>query len=456
MTLDVEGLRARLPELLPDWLPNQRWFGGKGRPVTSYEAVSVAPVGAGDPALVDVLVRVVYDDGDAEHYQLLLGLRSPPVDHLEHALLGQVGDRWCYDAPHDRELMGALLGRLHAGRPMGALRFGRLADFEFDEPLPSRPMTGEQSNTSVVFADAYILKLFRKVAPGVNPELEVTKALAAVGCTNIVPPLGWIEGRLEDESVTLGLLQPFLRSATDGWAMATTSVRDLYAEGDLHADEVGGDFAAEATRLGAATAAVHVDLARALPTVPGGPEQAAEIAHLMAERLAAAITAVSELAPYAEGLRAAYDELAARPGPLLLQRVHGDYHLGQVLRTDAGWVLLDFEGEPARPLGARRAPDSPMRDVAGMLRSFDYAARLLLADHPGRPNLVYRAGEWAGRNREAFCAGYVAGGGTDPGSEAVLLRAFELDKAVYEVVYEARNRPHWISIPLGSIERLVS
>jgi maltokinase len=250
------------------------------------------------------------------------------------------------------------------------------------------------------------------------------------------------------------MLQEFFRTATDGWELAKTSVRDLYAEADLHADEVGGDFAGEAYRLGVATAEIHADLARVLPT---GRLDAAELDRLAAEmsqRLDHAIEVVPELADYAPALRAAYDALAGHSPGVPVQRVHGDYHLGQVLRTVTRWVVLDFEGEPAKPLAERRALGSPLRDVAGMLRSFDYAARHLLADHPHQPQLVYRAEEWADRNRSAFCDGYAEGNGTDPREEAVLLRAYEADKAVYEAVYEARNRPAWLSIPLSSLARL--
>jgi maltokinase len=204
-----------------------------------------------------------------------------------------------------------------------------------------------------------------------------------------------------------------------------------------------------------ATGEVHQLMARALPSAVAGPEESQHTARQLHERLDAALAVVPELAPYAEGLREVYDQVAGRTEPVPVQRVHGDYHLGQVLRTQEGWVLLDFEGEPARSLAERRALMSPLRDVAGMLRSFDYAARHLLAEQPDKTHLAYRAAEWAERNREAFCDGYARAVGADPRDEVVLLRAFELDKAVYEVVYEARNRPTWLQVPLGSIARLV-
>jgi trehalose synthase-fused probable maltokinase len=245
-------------------------------------------------------------------------------------------------------------------------------------------------------------------------------------------------------------------NASDGWRLATASVRDLYAEGDLHADEVGGDFAADSERLGAATASVHADLAQVLPSEPADREWFSATAQAMTARLEQALAVVPQLEEHLAGLRAVYARVTDSPETVLRQRVHGDLHLGQVLRTATGWVVLDFEGEPARPLAERRQLDSPLRDVAGMLRSFDYAARHMLVEQPGDQQRAYRSQEWAERNRGAFCTGYSAASGMDPCGGSPLLRAFEADKAVYECVYEARNRPHWLMIPLHSLSRLTA
>jgi maltokinase len=274
--------------------------------------------------------------------------------------------------------------------------------------------------------------------------------------------LGWLEGRwldtTDEEAATasLAMAQEYLHNATEGWEMAKTSVRDLYAEADLHADEVGGDFASEAFRLGAATAEVHQALAATLPTGELDRKELLELADGMRARLARAAEEVPALHAHAAALDAAFGDLAGLDEPVRVQRVHGDFHLGQVMRTLDGWKLLDFEGEPARPLEERRSLDSPLKDVAGMLRSFDYAARHLLADHPPDPQREYRAAEWAQRNRDAFCDGYAEASGSDPRRRTVLLRAFETDKAVYEVVYEARNRPRWLPIPMSAIARLAA
>jgi maltokinase len=332
--------------------------------------------------------------------------------------------------------------------------------------LDSLVLTGEQSNTSLVFGESAIFKVFRRVAAGPNPDLEVAAALAELGSTHIAEPYGWVETRLDGATAVLAILSRYLRAAADGWALAATSVRDLYAlvldaagtdaagSGPAGAGAAGGDFAGEAERLGVATAQVHADLAEAFGTSELEPEAIRELAEQMFRRLDMAIAAVPELARYADMIGDAFSSLAKLTEPVPAQRVHGDYHLGQVMRTQTGWVVLDFEGEPASPLAQRRARSSPLRDVAGMLRSFDYAARHQLLTHPDRAILTPVASDWVRRNGEAFCTGYAEAGGLDPACNAVLLRALLLDKAVYEVIYEARNRPTWLAIPLESIAEM--
>ena len=449
-------LHPALPDLLRHWLPKQRWYGGKGHAVAGIETVATTElVDAGDRSVRHLLLRVTPEDGEPDVYQVLVGEhRGVLPELLLHAVIGSAEGVTFYDGVYDHDALDVLLQHLATGDAVGSLRFTCAEPIE--SGLPNHVMSAEQSNTSVVFGDAYILKLFRRVQPGANPDIEVTRALAEAGSTHIARPLAWVEDEVDGQDTTLGLLQVFAKGATEGWAMATASVRDLFAEADLHADEVGGDFAAESERLGAATAEVHALMAQALPTGSAGPDQIAAAVRQLHSRLDEALRVVPDLEPFADALRATYDQLADRTEPVHVQRIHGDYHLGQVLRTQNGWLLLDFEGEPARPLAERTALMSPLRDVAGMLRSYDYAARHLLAERGHDPQLAYRAAEWAERNRQAFCDGYARAAGADPRDEAVLLRAFELDKAVYEVVYEARNRPSWLPIPMGSIERLAA
>jgi maltokinase len=458
---------------LTTYLGRQRWFGGKGRSWRVTKRQHLAPLRDEPPYVRVELVTLTYDGtGELETYQIPLEWRREPSDQLAHAFIGEhvdpYGTRyWVYEALHDKEVTGLWTHGIADERDLGAMSFHRepsAGDFPAGEP--SLVIGAEQSNTSVVYGDALILKVLRKVSPGVNPDIELHSALAAAGSVHIARPLGWVEGRWEDPATgeavsgSLAILQEFLRNATDGWDMARTSVRDLFGEADLHADEVGGDFASESFRLGVATAEVHGDLARVLPTDTLRDAQVAALAAAMRRRLHDAVQEVGELRAHAEALDATFDELSALRSPVPVQRVHGDLHLGQVMRTLDGWKLLDFEGEPAKPLGERRDLESPLKDVAGMLRSFDYAARHLLAGAPHDAQREYRASEWAQRNRDAFCDGYAKGCGHDPragddGSD-VVLRAFEVDKAVYEVMYEARNRPSWLPIPLAAVERLAA
>lgn len=444
-----------LEELLGDWLPKQRWFAGKGEDVDDLAIEQDVELAAGDPALRLLVVAVTHGD-TRDRYQVPLGLRTKLPHRLEHALIGWSSAGAAYDAAHDWELTREILANVAAGRQVGPVAFRPMPGTRLDTDKSSLVIGAEQSNTSWVYGEEYICKLFRRFSPGPNPDLELTLALTRLGSEHAAPVYGWMEMPLDGVTTTCAMLQAYLRTASDGWSLAATSVRDLYAEADLHAHEVGGDFAAESERLGAATAAVHRDLAEAFPTQTVDQHRLGELAAHMHDRLEAACKVVPELADHADALGAVFDEVARLTKPVAVQRVHGDYHLGQVVRTERGWVLLDFEGEPARPLLERRTPASPLRDVAGMLRSYEYAARHLLAGHPHRADLEYRAREWADRNREAFCAGYAGAGGLDPGAHATLLRAFEYDKAVYEVMYEARHRPSWLRIPLDSIARALA
>ncbi len=472
----------RLEDELATWLLAQRWFAGKGRTLRDLAIVADTEVAAGDPALRHLIVLVSHG-ATADHYQILIGLRSKLPDWLEHARIGTAGDgRQVYDALHDPALTRHLIRAIAASQTIESLTFSREPGVEIDTELDSIVLTAEQSNTSLVFGEQSILKVFRRVSPGPNPDLEVTSALARLGSPHVADPFGSVETIMDGATTTLAILSRYLRTATDGWTLAATSVRDLYAS-NLYANDTyasgpfpvltgsgrarsgdpgpgadvagaagaGGDFAGEAHRLGAATAEVHGDLAEAFGTDELSPDAIRDLAEQMFRRLDLTTAAVPELARYTDMIGSAYSSLAKLNEPVPAQRVHGDYHLGQVMRTETGWIILDFEGEPASPLSQRRARSSPMRDVAGMLRSFDYAARFQLLNHPDAERLQGVAREWIRRNSAAFCAGYAEAGGPDPVANEVLLRALQLDKAVYEVMYEARHRPSWLQIPLDSL-----
>ncbi|MEV0018811.1 maltokinase N-terminal cap-like domain-containing protein [Streptomyces tendae] len=445
------GLLASLEPLLREWLPRQRWFAGKGRPVTGFSLVAATELLPADSrlGLHHVLVRAhqrhtpaggaAEEPGDC--YQLLIGTREALPPRLAPALIGHVAEgpaagRTAYDALYDTRPAEVLLEALRTRSRIGGLRFERSPGEDIRAGLVPRLMTSEQSNSSVVYGDTFILKLLRRIVPGVNPDLELPLALAREGCPRVPAPAGWIVADLAGRSWVLGVLQPYLQGATDGWELA---LREL-AKGE--------DFVAEARALGRATAEVHTALARALPTATLGQAQVRRLADGMSERLEEAARAVPLLRSYAPALGTAFTalaDLAAEGRTWTAQRVHGDLHLGQCLRSpDGEWSLIDFEGEPAKPLAERRLPQPAVRDVAGMLRSFDYAAHSAEVRVPG----------WADSCRAAYCTGYAEGGGRDPRTDPVLLRAYETDKAVYEVLYEARHRPDWLPVPLAAVRRL--
>ncbi|WP_370289908.1 phosphotransferase [Nocardioides sp.] len=458
------------PALLAAYLPRTRWFGGKGRDADVVGATVLARLAA-DPApvLLVLAVDVAYADaGEPERYQVPLACYPAPQPRLEHALIGPVrphsgtggGDWHAYDAAHDPAAL-ALWWRSFADLApgevgtAGGLRVHRVAGPALDPGAVGSLFSGEQSNSSVFFDDTAVLKLFRKLTPGEHPDVELHRVLTEADSPHVAQLWGW----LEVDGTCLGMLQEFLRTATDGWDLACASVRDLMGGDAEDPAEAGGDFGPEAARLGEAVRAVH-DLLGA-SAASGGPTPA-EAAADMRARLDDALRLVPDLAEHAPRLRALYDRLAALPDVpgLHPQRVHGDLHLGQTLRTADGWRLVDFEGEPARPAAQRRRPDSPWRDVAGMLRSFDYVPAAVAGVHGAGPgagtgSITGPSGSgvaWAQRSQHHFLTAY-AGGELDE-QEQTVVEAYLADKAVYETVYETRNRPDWVAIPLASLARI--
>lgn len=437
-----------LSAALPAYLAAQRWYAGSEPPPAASVQVDRARrlwAGEGDRELWQLIVTV----GDAT-YQVILGVRpaGEPAEFLhghDGAVLGAVDGVLVYDAVWDAELARALLEVVSDGR---------------ERADRARPMGAEQSNTSIVYDDRLILKLFRRLRPGHNPDVEVTTALAGAGFGHVATPL--VQWRDED-GTDLAFGQQFLVGATEGWALALTSLRDLYSSNDSELPaEAGGDFAAEAHRLGRVTAEMHAALHRVFGAAP--PEAARREWDRLVEGLPGRLERAGERAghdlagpagPMIERLG-----VVADPGPAF--RVHGDYHLGQVMRTDLGWYVLDFEGEPAKPVAERVAPASPLKDVTGMLRSFHYASRYALVERAEAewPHMVPLARAWEVHNRQAFLEGYWGRPGISdllpqPPASAAVMIAFELDKALYELDYELSHRPDWVSIPLDALERLV-
>ena len=457
---DVPDLSILDPDVFQEWIVAQRWFGSKSREVSQIDLAEIVTLRTEPPLLVLVLVEARFGEGTHETYQVPLGLR-PAEDGWEERVIAQADGWTVYDALADPAQGRELLHRIRQGDDVpvedGLLRFrwAESAAAGVAGTVEVRPVGVEQSNSSVVFGEELILKAFRRVEPGVNPELELLRFLSAREFTHIAPLAGWYEVQGRQIDATLGILQEYLSGARDGW--------------ELVLDELAGGASVvldQLHALGQVTGEMHSVLGSDPEDPAFMPEEPSveSLALLTADvdeqiermfRDLPELDALSPLAGRGQDVRERLQMLSHIGAGGRVIRTNGDYHLGQTMLTDRGWVILDFEGEPARPLPERRRKRSPLRDVAGMLRSFSYAAagvRILRGGSPPE--------DWEERAREQFLNGYrdrVDSSLLPPGQQAFdqLLAVFELEKAVYELRYELNNRPDWVGIPAAGIARLV-
>lgn len=470
MNLDTSNLATLLTE--------QRWFGDKGRKISQVAHLDHGTLEDRADPLVLALVEVSFEDGGKALYHLPL-------------IVDENGQP--RHATEDAERFKAFGHLLAHGHPIK----GEDGIFHFSGPSldPMSPpgrdsawlIGAEQSNTSVVLDDSVILKFFRRVEPGPNPDLELSRLLTNEGFNNIPAQLGEIfyERNRESEEedlfqVDLGIAQRFVHGAVEGWAVTLERLQTMFNE--IHPEDTSEDRlvlveerAAELLdaieQLGEATGSLHVTLAREdfEPDVrpePVEPHEINELARQMLATLDEQAAFVPELSSMAPAVRHRIEAISSIADLGQKTRVHGDYHLGQVLRSARQWLLLDFEGEPARTLEERRLKQSPLKDVAGMLRSFNYAAYAALFER-GEPDgdewkrLEPWAGTWEALARHRFVTAYLTRSHEghflpqDRESVAALLDLFELDKALYEVRYERGHRPDWLRIPLRGIAEII-
>lgn len=459
---------ADLGDLLHRWLITQRWFGGKARESAATEIVDTALLGGADGGadVLVVLLSVTYDDGAAEHYHLpLVADPEQPIGTVGRVAVGDAA----IDARGVRTLAAAATRDrttpTTVGSQLVSTPHGGLADPLAVPAGPPRWLHTEQSNSAAVLGEEWFVKVFRRLEPGPNPDVELTAVLTEAGFAEVPRQAGALAwGGVPTEAPTLVMVSHFVAEAEDAWGQALADA-DAVAAG--HTPPNG--LVAGVADLGGMVADLHRVLADRLGTHDIGHETLAGWAHTMTLQLdrvlqLAAVSPqpqVRAVVDAADDLHGRFQRLADMGDPGRSMRVHGDLHLGQLLRRDDGrWLVLDFEGEPARPLGERRRPHSPLRDVAGMLRSFDYAAAHQAANEGADdPPPALRA--WRDDLMRAFTAAYDAAAPRhllppDPTVHRLLRSAFVLDKAVYELGYELDNRPSWASIPAGGILRVLA
>jgi maltose alpha-D-glucosyltransferase/alpha-amylase len=522
----VPELRRSLASQLPGFLARQRWFGGKARQVRTVELADILPIRTEEFEAFLLVVTVKYADGNDENYALpMLPAESAPSggendsSRLTIASPEASGQLVLTDALKNEEFLKTLLGLIqqeaivHGER--GQLRALQTSAYARLYPtsagvLQPRPVGAEQSNSSIIYGDRLILKFFRRVEEGINPELEVGNFLTEKAHFSHIPQLaGSLQYRWSDGRETAqGILQAFVPNQGDAWSYTLSSLAGFFEIAATHGSPRAPDssqgqeelpeavrlsvasYLASAALLGQRTAEMHLALAsdgqdRAFAPEPFTMDFQRALEKSMLEHMTRVFGilraessnlpaewrgAAQEVATKEQEIAGRFQSALGKPIHAVRTRIHGDYHLGQVLYTGSDFVIIDFEGEPARPLAERRIKRSPLQDVAGMLRSFHYAAfaPLLtsLREKPlpaeDRRRLNSWAESWNSWVAARFLKSYFHTAGAarylPESSEQTqtLLDLHVLEKAVYELGYELNNRPSWVGVPLRGISRLLS
>ena len=504
---------APFGDALLAYIRERRWFGGKSRTITQVRVTDAVALPTNSPLAYLCTVQLGYAEGSDDTYMLPLAFavgaqaeamkRETPQAIITSAE-DFTGDGAIYDAVYDPAFCSLLLGIIERGERFGgsvgmllAEPTAAFANVPGSDKLTPRISKAEQSNTSIIYGDKLILKLFRQVVPGLNPDLEIGRYLTEQGqFSQIAPVVGSLSyATSEGKPVTLGMLLGFVENKGDAWSYMLGLLEELKHKAEarsqpLEADKqrLEGSFSDDdfepslqaVWELGQRTGEMHTALAAPTNDPAFAPEPftqqqaAAEVGAMnrlvdqvfqtirvrMAQQPAELQPMLKRILDSKPAIRSRFAMLTAAPLTALRSRTHGDYHLGQVLVTpDNDFVIIDFEGEPARSLEERRAKRSPLRDIAGMLRSFDYAAATVVA---GDDRHTVWARWWVGEATEQFLRGYHITAGaasfqpTRQGERLQLLDAYLIEKAVYELHYELNNRPTWVRIPAQGILRLVA
>ena len=535
--LESSSAREEIEAFLPRYLAAQRWFRGKGMTVESARLRSLLPLGS-SPNRVNIgVVDVRFAEAEPQTYLLPLefaesgpptSLAEGPPRHVLATFLPTRGttERLLHDVAQDPGFVHLVVARIarnrrraiNGGLELAAVRTSAFVSEEGSpsSALPVVALANEQSNSSARVGDRYILKLFRLMEPGPNPEVELGEFLARRGSAPVAPLAGWLELRNDlGEVYTLASLHRLVANEGDAWGLTLDHLRGYFdrararvvTEGRLpspeerrvdlsgpeppaKAGELVGPYLAIARRLGERTAEFHLALGGRSNDPWFSPEpfdtmyvrsiyqrmqslsqQTFELLREGRDRIPEAVRTLADAVIGREpDVDRRFRSLLGRRYTGQRIRIHGDYHLGQVLWTGKDFVIIDLEGEPLRPLSERRLKRSPLRDLGGMLRSFDYAARVALRAIPvsaeagplERESLVPLADQWVAWVSSSFLQGYWSAAGPapflprDPEERGLLLGAIILEKAIYEVGYELNNRPSWVDIPLQGLARLLT